>query len=227
MADKDQPTELGLPIPGLYMLYGLQGGGKSHMIRYIAYDNRKKFDCVLAFSNTGFVDGNLDFIDPRFVHREYNEAALQKFKNKFEAAIAEGKKPCGLVIFDDCVTGKQWRSPVLTSLITQVRHYNITVVISTQWPKAILPVYRDNAFKVFMFHMSGKLAINALYENHGQMLDTFEMWKKFFIEATSEKYMALVYDPRNGGRTLDERYECITAPRDIPKFTLRHGHSGK
>ncbi len=211
---------MNLELPGLYMICGLQGGGKSHLIRYIMYQNRARFDCGIVFTNTGFVDGNFDYVDKRFVHLQYNEQVLKNLKEIFKKQIESGKHPRGYVIFDDCISGKQWRSPELISLVTQVRHYNITVIISTQYPKAILPMYHANTFKVLMFHMASKAAMMALYEAYGQMLGTFEEFKAFYIAATSPKYQFLVYDARNGGATIESRYLVAKAPQTIPKFSV-------
>lgn len=212
--------KLNLDLPGLYMICGLQGGGKSHLIRFMMYENRKKFDCGVVFSNTGFVDGNFDYIDKRFVHLEYSEEVLRNLKDIFRKQIEAGKHPRGFVIFDDCLSGKQWRSAELVSLVTQVRHYNITVVISTQYPKAILPLYHTNAWKVFMFFISSKTAMQALYEAYGQLVGTFEEFKAFYTAATAPKYHFLVYDARNGGTDVASRYKVMLAPKTIPKFQV-------
>ena len=175
-----------LQIPGVYMICGLQGGGKSHLIKYIMYQNRDKFDCGIVFTNTGFVDGNFDYVDKKFVHLEYSAAVLKNLKDIFKKRI-EAKRPlCGYVIFDDCLEGNPWKEKELRSLITQVRHYNITVIISTQHPTAIPPIFRTNTWQAFMFFMGTEDAMKALHKNYGQMIGTFADFKRDY--ATAEKH---------------------------------------
>jgi hypothetical protein len=82
---------------------------------------------------------NFDYVDKRFVHAKYDEHALANLKSIHEQLVEQGKKPSGFVIFDDCLFGQQWRSEEFCSLITQLRHYGITCIISCQYPQAINP----------------------------------------------------------------------------------------
>lgn len=214
---------MNLSIPGLIMICGLQGSGKSHLIKYIMYQNRKKFNCGIVFTNTGFVDGNFDYIDKAVIYKEYDETVLRDFKEIFRKHIERDKHPHGFVIFDDCLTGDQWRSSELLSLITQVRHYNITVILSCQYPNTIPPIFRTNAFQVFMFFMGSKAAMKALYESYGQMVGTFDEFKHYFMEATGVKHQFLAYDARNGGTTIQSRYKLLKCPEKIPKFMMETG----
>lgn len=209
---------MNISIPGLHIICGLQGQGKSHLIRFIMYNYRKKFDCGLVFTGTEFGEGNFDYIDERFVHRKYNETALENMMDIFRKRVKAGKPLCGFVIFDDCISGKQWHSDALIDLCTQVRHYNITVILSTQYPVAIPPTLRANAFQVFMFTMTLLSAIKALYESFGQMFGTFEEFKATFLDTTSKKYRCLEFDARNGGTTPESRYKMATVQEGIPKF---------
>ena len=209
-----------ISIPGVYMICGLQGGGKSHLIKYLMYENQDKFDVGIVFSNTAFVDSNFDYVDKRFQHLEYNAKVLKSFKDIFQKQI-EAKKPLrGFVIFDDCLEGPQWKCKELKSLITQVRHYNITVIISTQYPKAIPPLFRTNTWRAFMFFMGAEDAIKALWQNYGQMLGSYAEFKAEYIAATAEKHRFLTYDAKNGGTDVPSRYAVFHAPPEIPAFKV-------
>eukprot|EP01127_Copromyxa_protea_P020668 TRINITY_DN692_c1_g3_i1.p1 TRINITY_DN692_c1_g3~~TRINITY_DN692_c1_g3_i1.p1 ORF type:complete len:173 (+),score=3.71 TRINITY_DN692_c1_g3_i1:425-943(+) len=151
-----------ITIPGLLIVCGLQGGGKSHYIKSVMYENRKKFHWGLVFSNTGFREGNIDYVDKRFVHLKYNEDALVKLKEIHCKLVNAGKNPQGFIIFDDCLYGKQWKSEEFQSLMTQVRHYGITCIISTQNPKDIPNSFRNQAFQVAIFKMGNKYLPCAL-----------------------------------------------------------------
>ena len=202
------------------MICGLQGGGKSHLLKYIMSENQDKFDVGIIFTNTAFVDGNFDYVDKRFVHLEYNSKILANFKEIFKQQIEKKRPKCGFVVFDDCLEGPQWKDAELRSLVTQVRHYNITVLISTQHPTAIPPIFRTNTWAAFMFFMGTEDAMKALHKNYGQMLGTFNDFKDTFTAATAEKHQFLAYDARNGGQNPESRYKVMIAPKDIPKFMV-------
>lgn len=213
-------TKLNVNIPGLFIICGLQGGGKSHLIRYFMYEHRKDFDWGLVITNTGFADGNFDYIDKKFIHIKYDENVLKNLKRLQKKFIAAGKKPSGFVIFDDALFGKQWRSNEFLSLITQLRHYNITCILSCQYPNAILPVYRTNAFQVAMFTMPTKAALVALYESYGQLFDSYADFKQFLLSNTGNHCFVL-YNARNGTATIEGRYGVYRCPAEIPDFKIK------
>lgn len=162
-----------MDIPGLIIIAGLQGGGKSLVIKYIMYENRKKFDWGLVFSHTTFSANNFDYLDKKFAHKSFNEAALVNLKNMHEKLVAAGKKPSGFIIFDDCLDKSRWSSPDFCSLLLELRHYGITCIISCQYPYLIPPAVRSQVFQVIMFEMEGVRAIRALYDSYGQRFKNF------------------------------------------------------
>lgn len=213
-------TTIPLTIPGLHIIIGLQGGGKSHLIRYIMCENRKKFNWGIVFSNTSFSAKNFDYIDERFVHASYDQRKLVALKNKHAALIKDGHSPSGFVIFDDCLFGKQWHDAEFLSLVTQLRHYNITCIISCQYPQAVPPVIRTNAFQVMSFAMGSQAALKAMYASYGQIFDSYEQFKTYMNESTGD-HQFVMYDARNGTTTVAGRYSIMKAPATIPKFKVR------
>ena len=208
------------------MLCANQGAGKSHLIKYLVYMNRHAFDIPLIFSNTGFIDSNFDYIDHRLVHLEYDPYILEEYKRIFREHIeARTKNPSlkqltGLVIFDDCITGPQWNDPELKSLITQVRHFNVVVILSTQYPKAVPPIFRSNTWGSFMFYMPTESSIKGLYENYGQMFENYKSWKTWYLTATTPKYHFVYCDVMCDSRDLNDRYKVMICPPKIPDFKL-------
>jgi hypothetical protein len=45
----------------------------------------------------------------------------------------------------------------------------------------------------FLFNSKGKRTIEALYENFGQLFDSFKEFKEYFLECTKPKYTAMLY----------------------------------
>lgn len=209
-----------LKTPAVYMICGLQGGGKSHLIRYMMRECRDRFDFGIVFSNTGFVEGNFDYISRPFVHLQYSSGVLHNFKKLLEGQIEAGKPRRAFVIFDDCITGPQWKCPELVSLVTQVRHYGVTIFISTQYPKAITPLVRTNTWLAIMFAFSTEDSLKALWSNYGQHYGSYQEFKQYFLAATGKRHQFVVYNAREGGDDSRDRYRVMICPKTIPEFTV-------
>ena len=177
---------------------------------------------MYLFTNTDFSGlSGFDYIDKRFVHPKYNEAALVNLKNIQKKAIESGKSPSAFVIFDDCLFGNQWRSKEFQSLMTQLRHYRVTVIISTQYPQKIPPLFREQTFQAIMFRPKVLRAINAQFESFGSDFNNVNEFKKFIIEHTTAKYQFVFFDATSDGDTIESRFAVMKAPANIPKFTVK------
>ena len=82
--------KLDIEIPSLILINAPQGSGKSHLIRYIMYMNRKKFDYGIVFTNTLFEDDSFDYVNKKYVHPEYDPNALTSLMKIQSNLIAEG-----------------------------------------------------------------------------------------------------------------------------------------
>jgi hypothetical protein len=207
-------------LQNFLIVAGPQGYGKSHLIKYIMLANRKKFSYGLVFTNTNFSVGSFDYVPKGFVYDQYNEEVLLRLMEIQKNAVERGIKKNAYLIFDDCLFGKQFKSEPFQQLMTQLRHYNIYCIISTQYPNAIPPLFRANAFQVAMFYNSTKRALTALYENYGQLFDSYDQFKKFLIKSTGN-YQFLFYETQGKSVNVLERYRVMKAPEKIPKFTLK------
>ena len=101
-------------------------------------------------------------------------------------------------------------------------HYilHITCIISCQYPQAIPPLFRANAFQVAIFNMPSEPALKALYASYGQMFDSYNVFKKHVMTETGN-YKFILYDARNGTATVEGRYKTLKCPKNIPDFKLR------
>ena len=67
---------LNITVPGFVIINGFMGGGKSHFIKWLVYKYCKHFDYAIVFCNTSFATDSFKYIDPKFVHQEYDEDVL-------------------------------------------------------------------------------------------------------------------------------------------------------
>jgi hypothetical protein len=120
------------------IINGKQGSGKSHLITYVMRENNlssNRFDYGIVFSNTLWEDGSWDYLPENFVYKEFNEFALTNLMKLQKENHKKRIKTSAFVIFDDCLDdADQFTSSFIKKLSTQLRHYNITIIISTQYP---------------------------------------------------------------------------------------------
>eukprot|EP01127_Copromyxa_protea_P011193 TRINITY_DN279_c0_g3_i1.p1 TRINITY_DN279_c0_g3~~TRINITY_DN279_c0_g3_i1.p1 ORF type:complete len:153 (+),score=16.51 TRINITY_DN279_c0_g3_i1:335-793(+) len=138
-----------IDTPGLLIICGLQGGGKSHYIKSLMYERRKKFDWGIVFSNTGWGDGNFDYVPEACVYEHYDEKRLENLKALQKKCIKAGRRPHAFVIFDDCLEKKQWESEA-----------------------------RNQIFQVALFKMNNRFAVQSMYDSFGQMFESCDEFKR-------------------------------------------------
>jgi hypothetical protein len=120
------------------------------------------------------------------------------------------------VIFDDCLDGKdQFTSVVLKKLSIQLRHYNISLIISTQYPHLIPPRFRSNAmYTIFFDSGSGVRELEALYNAYGARFKNFYEFKEFYYK-NIDNHKFITYN-----KDTDE-YLVYRCPESIPSFKFK------
>src|SRR5690606_30200211 len=89
-------------LPGLIIITATQGSGKSHLVKYIIYQNKNKLKYGVAFSHTAFNEGNLMYLPKKYIFAEYKPDILHNLMN-IQEKISKNKRPLAFVILDDCV----------------------------------------------------------------------------------------------------------------------------
>ena len=79
------------------------------------------------------------------------------------------------------------------------------------------PVLRECTTLAFLFNSKGKRTLEALFENFGQLFDSFQEFKDYYLECTKEKYTAMLYIQDVENR--DENYLQYKAP---PPEEMKH-----
>ena len=200
----------------LIIINGKQRSGKSQLISYIMYCNRKNFQYGISFSGTSFDPENLSYIPEKYKYMQYNETKLHNLM-KIQQSFPKEERPLAFVIFDDCINDKkQWNSKILLDLLTQLYHYNIVCIISTQYINKIPALLRENARLICIFKTDTLRSLEAAYESYGQNYDTFKEFKNFLLESTGD-YKFIVRDNKDASN-----FQIMRAPKKIPSFTLNY-----
>lgn len=182
----------------------------------------KKFFNGICFTNTKF-DNPFPCIDADFIHPEYSEEALENLM-EIQANLVKKKivKQC-FVIFDDCLDDPgEFQSAALKRLSTQLRHYNIALIMSTQYCNLLPPRIRTNATAVFIFQNDCKSNLESLYESFGQRFDSYKEFKNYIIQNLSENYRFIYYDKNTTEKNLEDIFQVMLCPPKIPKFKIKN-----
>lgn len=244
-----------LKLHYLYLLLGTPGSGKTHLLNYLMYQLRNQFSYGIVFTNTNF-DNPFPYLPEEYIHPEYHEDAvdnlmriqkikvkkiLKKIKKDYPKLSGDKLKakekselkkvPNAFIIFDDCLENEQFKSETLRTLSLQLRHYHITVFMSSQYTKLIPPRFRTTAGGVFIFHNDTKINLNAMFESFGQRFNTYIEFKKFILDNLERQYTFIYYnklesDPKLKKLSYDEKilflFKVMICPPKIPKFSIKY-----
>ena len=209
-------SQMEISIPGFTILNGVSHSGKSTAIEYILHKYRKKIDYCIVFCNTCFTGKSFNFIPEKFVHNEYKEEVLINAMGIQSELVKQRITKNLMIVFDDCLFDKQFTSPSFKKLITMYRHFNISILLSTQFPNVLPPIFRANAFQVLIFQNTTHRAIQALYESYGQTFDTFNEFKSFMNKNTNN-YQFIYINNREQENTIEKKYKVCKITKFPPK----------
>ncbi len=166
---------LSVDCPTLFLI-GKRRTGKSFFARWLLYHMRERFPFGIIFTETKFNGFWQQYFPSAYIHDVYNPKmcrALMKRQLKLKALAMDGRLPEGLntevfILFDDVmgISGETIKhDTVLKQLLTQGRHFNITVIFNMQDIYGLPPVDRNNIDFVFIFKQHQKRNMDAIYEN--------------------------------------------------------------
>lgn len=206
-----------LNVPGMLLISAPCGSGKSHLIRYVMHRLQHSFKVGVAFSNTAFNDGNLDYIDRRYIHPAYNPDIISALMKKQQK---DNSQPC-FVLFDDLMFDKWHKCDKFLQLCTQYRHYKCYIIIATQYARKLPPTIRSQATEICMFRDTVECSVRGLYDWIGMSYGYFNEFAKILL--TLPKH-AFLYHQQGLPLTTDATgrpiVTTLTCPAKIPKFSI-------
>lgn len=230
--EKERCIHLEISVPGMVVFNAEPGGGKSHAIRSLAYQERKNIKHCIAFSRSAFRKVNLEYIPNyegtekqekdyfNFKHKRFNEARLRAFLD-FQESFKEGHRPLGCIIIDDDISDpKMYQSEAIIDAVTMFRHYNLIIFLSTQYINKFPTVVRECASQVAIFKLNSFRSIRAAYESYAQQFETYNQFRFWLDKVTDpiEEHKLAWKDRRNG-----KPWQVLRFPKKIPKFRLNYG----
>lgn len=182
-------------IPFILVAVGKPNSGKSHLLKYLAYEmiESGKMDSIYLFGGS-VLSGNYDYL-PEGYYGNYNE---EEFKNillwQIER-VEKGEAKNIMIVFDDVMNlVNQFKSNLFRKIISEFRHYKISFVFSLQYLKSVPPLMRECSTHCVLFRTGNKLSLDAIHENFMNEMKNSKEVREFINKITKEKYSFLFID---------------------------------
>lgn len=205
------------------VLSGKRRTGKSWWIRDYLYTYRHVFSYGYIFAHTKFNAFYQKFFPNHLIISEFSpEIMYEIFEIQKNRVTKRGESTEIFIVFDDIISDSSMRyQDMVTRLATEGRHYNITVLFSTQYYKGIGPMLRLNADKFVLFTTTSRLVIQAVQEEFGFADFVDEANFMAFLEKNTEDNQTVVIDLKDTTLRGEERWSVYKA-RDLGnvKFSL-------
>jgi hypothetical protein len=201
--------------------YGIRRSGKSFLARYIAYRMREQYPLVLVFTKTKMNGFWQKFVPENYIHEGYKPAVLREFlRMQAESVRKYGKCPANqaVVYFDDIISDAEvFDDEYIGSLFSEGRHYNTSVNMITQHPKAISPVMRTNADYAFLFKINADQHLDSLVKDYLSFVPK-KTAKRFISKYTSNKHCLVVSTTTDSNNPFKNISYCLG--EETPQFRL-------
>ena len=147
-----------------------------------------------------------------------NKIALENKKRK-----EKGEKEIDsriLVVLDDVIhDAKEWnKNESLRNIMFNGRHYGITLIIATQYLKALTPDIRANFDYFFIFNTNNIEDIKKIYETCGGMFGTQQTFIKIINECTKNYNILVIRNTGNPGSELSDNFGIFRAKLNLGPF---------
>lgn len=205
--------------PFLLYLIGKPKTGKSHMTKFIIKElmKNKLYDYVLVFCpSLGLSkDSSYDFIPSEFQYNKYSDYKIRNIMRLQKQRKEENKPNRCLLILDDIIGSINKNNKTLHKLITLHRHYNISIIISSQYMKGVDPVLRDCFNYLIIFKPSNYQYLNDYKTSWFYDVNNLS---EHFSKYCNKQYRACFV---NLDKSEKDRYISIKAP-NIRPFKLKY-----
>ena len=174
--------------------------GKSVVLSNFLYNEgfnfKKRFGKIIFISPTILIDKTLEYArEDDEVVKIYEDDLLENLDNVLTTILAQQKKDHEkeeskslLLILDDCLAYLKNKS--LSYLATKNRHYNISMILTTQYYKKLDPVIRANSTHWLLFKTHTEKEHSTIIEE----FNSFPEFEKFYNQAIAEPYSFLFGD---------------------------------
>jgi hypothetical protein len=215
--DENNNENFQFKIPFLCSTIAKRESGKRLLTKYLCnyWYNNNDFDEFYAFTNTNEVNNEYEFLKPKNIINRYDDTILTKLMLLQKKAIKkwgkESKKIKNvLVILDDVIGSFDKNSSTVRELITQGRHYKISLILNIQITKKEISTEFKGNSDYFLIGYNNKSAYYALFEElnfNGNFAEFLNFMNRSVIDYQFVLYInKVIYD-----QDYNKRYKIIKA----------------
>jgi hypothetical protein len=207
-----------------------RASGKSYLTREILF-HKRDIPSTIAISKTEKLNKfYADFIPDIYIYDEYDNSILNRvykrqsmISDDNNRKIKEGKSikdPRAMLIMDDCMSSKGgWvKEQPISELFFNGRHYNLSFILTMQFPLGIPPEMRSNFDYIFLLADDFISNRKRLYDHYAGMFPDFNTFQQVFLDLT-ENFGCMVINNRVHSKDITEKVFWYKA-KDTPDFTM-------
>ena len=184
--------ELDFENPQVVVCVGKPKRGKSWSTKFLIMKNtvdKKIFKFGIVFTRTKFND-DYNYIPDDYVYDTYDPEILENYLETLQSA--DSIEP-NFVVFDDQQGLLNRNDPILQNFVACHRHFKCSIFWNFQYLYGSSPLIRECTTIAILFNSKGDRTLRGLYENFGQLFENYQHFKDYFLQLTSEKYVAMLY----------------------------------
>ena len=174
-------------VPGLFLIIAPPGSGKSTLVKFDLFNGAllKTYDYAIVFTCTPY---DYSFIPRKFIFTMFNESNIARIL-KYQKENIHLRL---LLIFDDMIGEAQFNTRLMNILVTQYRHYNVGLIITTQYVNKIPPTIRESCSKAFILKLQTENAYKVCFESFGCMFGKISTFKNYVEHNTRDHNFIVV-----------------------------------
>jgi hypothetical protein len=205
-----------------------RGSGKTWVCRSLL-NHLKSIPIGIIISKSEKTDPFFqDFFPDAFIYDEYEPIIFKKvlsrqmkIREKAKAKLKQGKviDTRLFLLMDDCLSdSKTWsKDENLKDILYNGRHYDITYILTMQYPMGVPPDLRANFDYIFLLYIDNTDEQTKLYKYYTGMFPTLSAFKQVFLRLT-DNYGVMVVVKRGAGRNLNEKIYHYKSTSISPKM---------
>lgn len=184
------------------LILGQRHSGKSQLVADLMYRNQD-IPNGIVISGTEHVSPFFGrFFPGTFIYNKYTSETVAAI---LRSQVAKKRRSGGsspanntFLLMDDCVAqASAWkRDENLMEVFVNGRHYQIMLCMTTQYPMAIPPLYRNQADYIFIYKEDVLSTRRKLHEYYAGVIPSFALFEHLMRELCRD-YTCLVIDIRN------------------------------
>jgi len=207
-------------LPSLTLIVAPIKSGKTSLIKYLLLQHVEKLACVLLFSNTGVhaYEKNYSFLNPLYIYDSWDSSIVDRLLILGKKIRKNDPSRHIVVIFDDSVgmAKSLFMGEKAKRLLTTLRHYNISIWISThQLQNEVPTLVRNNVEDIILFKQHEPYGLHLSFETWGKASTNLNDRSKFEQAINNlEPFHFLIYQ-----KSTSEWSEAVI-PHPLPDYRI-------